>query len=169
MTGLAKLLGAAAVAGVGLVCTLIPDEKPQESHPEIPLGLKIISGEVKPKDLEDTSFVEKIKRYVKKMVAKFFVFVVENMEKIEATSTVIGLASAAFGIMSAVRDWRKGNDTQEKLDELNRKIDKLTETYSKNTQIKNGNQDLLFDDLQKIMHNQGVIYDTIVEVKGETA
>ena len=113
-------------------------------------------GSVEPPVVEDS-----IKEAAKKKVAKILAFVATHAEEVEAVSMVIGLGSSVFGIMSSFRDFRKGNDTQDKLDEINRKLDILGETYNNNVNVYNNNMDKLFDGLKGITENQSLIYDTV--------
>lgn len=115
MTTLTKvLIGTAVVAGVGAVAGLVAVNKKEK---------KVDVAEQTVKKDEDGSLIKRIKRFVKRKFIKFLAFVALHMEQIEAISAVIGLASGAIGIASAIRDFKNGNDTQEKLDAIDRKLD----------------------------------------------
>ena len=150
MTGLTKiLLGTAVAVGVGVTIAVVAESKKEKEQKEVVdgkgnvVGFQDKAGQITNKDEKDKSFIEKIKAYVKKKVIKILAFVALHMEQFEAAGTVIGLASGAIGIATAVRDFAKGNDTQAKLEAIDSKLDAL----SRRTH----------EDAEAIVHNEKVI------------
>ena len=130
MTGLVKvLIGSAVVAGVAAVA-IVASNKKEEKYVEVTANGEKQTVQIKD---EDPSILQKIKRYVEKKVIKILGFVVLHMEQIEAASAIIGLASGAIGIASAVKEYRRGDDVQDKLDVLTAKVDKLSRQESVDT------------------------------------
>ena len=150
MTGLTKvLLGTAVAVGVGVTIAVVAETKKEKEQKEITdgkgnvVGFQDKTGQITNKDEKDKSFIEKIKAYVKKKVVKILAFVALHMEQFEAAGTVIGLASGAIGIATAVRDFAKGNDTQAKLNEIDNKLNALASCTYQNTEAIIHNEKLI--------------------------
>ena len=114
MTSLVKvLIGTAVVAAVGTgVALAVHDNKKTMID---------VAEQAVEKD-EDGSVLKKIKRFVKRKVIKFLAWVALHMEQIEAASCVIGLASGVISIASAIKEYRRGDDIQDKLDWIQNRI-----------------------------------------------
>lgn len=143
------LIGAGVVAGVAAVAIISSDKK-EEKYVEVTANGEKQTVQIKD---EDSSLLQKIKKYVEKKVIKILGFVALHMEQIEAASAVIGLASGAIGIASAVKEYRRGDDVQEKLDALTAKVDMLTrqeaaDTHALGTYIQNCTE-VLNDNLKR--------------------
>ena len=163
MTMLAKvLMGAAAVSVVGTGIAVYANKKKAEKVLD---AVEEAFTPVEDRE-EELNVVQRIKKFVRKKVIKFLAWVALHMEQIEAVSAVIGLASGAIGIATAVRDFRKGNDMQEQLDCIETKLDAMITTYNDNVQTTNGNMDKMFDGFRGVTHNQELIYNAIT---GEVA
>lgn len=110
MTGLVKvLIGTAVVAAVGTgIALAVHDNK---------RVMIDVSEQAVEKD-EDGSVLKRIKRFVKRKTIKFLAWVALHMQEIESVSAVIGLASGAIGIASAVKDYRRKDDMQEQLNRI---------------------------------------------------
>ena len=122
MNLLAKvLIGTAVVAGASAVVAVIASKEEEKKV------VKVENGNVvqMPTKQEKEPLLDRIKKYVRKKIIKFLAFVALHSEQIEAASTVIGLGSGVIAIAGAIRDFKNGNDTQEKLDEINTKLDTL--------------------------------------------
>lgn len=119
MTNLARLLlGTAIVTGVGAVAAIVTDKKEEKKTEKV---VDIAEAAVS----KDEKLLDKIKRWMKKKFVKFVIFSIEHMQEIEAVSMAVGLLSGVISVAGAVRDYKKGNDTQEKLDSIEAKIDKI--------------------------------------------
>lgn len=115
MTGLVKvLIGTAVVAAVGTGVALAVHDSKEKKYVDV-------AEQAVEKD-EDGSVLKKIKRFVKRKVIKFLAWVALHMEQIEAASCVIGLASGVISIASAIKEYRRGDDIQEKLDWIQNRI-----------------------------------------------
>lgn len=121
MTKLTKiLLGAAAVAVVGTVVAVVEKKKHDEKYVEV--------AKTEDKE-EDKSLLKKIKRYVEKKVIKILGWVALHMEQIESVSAIIGLASGAISIASAVKDYKNKTDQEKQLEELIAFNEKFTKAW----------------------------------------
>lgn len=123
-------IGAGVVAVAGVVAIAVAD-KSEENAAKKAIEFAVddkVKQELKDKEDErkEKSVFCRIKRYVEKKVIKILGFVALHMEQIEAASAVIGLASGVIGIASAVKEYRRGDDVQDKLDALTAKVDRLT-------------------------------------------
>lgn len=159
MTGLVKVLIGTAVVGVAGAAIAYVANKEEE---KIPVGLKVVSGEITPEEIakdEHKSIIAKIKRFVKRKVIKFLAWVALHMEQIEAVSTVVGITTGVISMASALRDFRKGNDMQKQLDTIEKKLDALTNAYT--------TTDALTKDWQ--YHNFKVINDNVKLLLKENA
>lgn len=108
------LIGVAAVGiTVAIIdsCTSSNDEKKETENKVVDITEEIAKK-------EDDTILKKIKRFVKKKVVKFLAWVTLHMEQIEAVGAVLGLAGAAISIAGSVRDFARGDDIQEKLDNI---------------------------------------------------
>jgi len=124
MTNLTKILiGTAVVAGVSAIVAVVSDKEEEVTlvRKTDEKGNVVIEPQVK----EEKSLLKRIKEYVTKKVIKILAFVALHSEQIEAVSTLIGLGSGIIAITGAIRDFKRGNDMQDQIDEINEKIDVL--------------------------------------------
>lgn len=152
MTTLTKvLIGAAAVTTVAVVTTVI--KKNEQKNNDI--------AEQAVRQDEKGSIIKRIKRFVTKKVIRILGWVAIHMEQIEAAATIIGFVGTIISITGAIRDFVRSNDLNDKLDEVNAKIDSLAE-YSKD-EFK-----ALYEDHNILAHNQAKIAKAVgVPVKEE--
>ena len=134
------LIGAAGVVAVGTVVAVVT--RKEEQHNDV--------AEQAVKKDENGSILKRIQRFVKKKVIKFLAWVALHMEQIEAASAVIGLGSACFGIASAVRDFKRGNDLSNQITDMQEDI-KLIRYY----------QD---EDIKAINHNNKVFATSLEHI-----
>lgn len=122
------LIGAAVVAGVSAIIAVASDKEEEVTL----VRTKDVNGNViiESRAKEDKSILKRIKKFVKKKVIKFLAWVALHMEQIEAVSTVVGITTGVISMASALRDFRKGNDTQKQLDTIEKKLDALTNAYT---------------------------------------
>ena len=149
LKGIVKAVIAVSVIGVGAyaVKKISDDKKKEELHEQ---------------GIYEEPVEESIKEGAQRKVAQILGFIATHAEEVEAVSMVIGLVSGVFGVMSAFRDWRKGNDTQDKLDEIDRKLNSIMETYNNNVHATNKNMDNFAEGLKGITSNQSLIYDAVI-------
>lgn len=133
-----KFILGSIVAGVGVAIAAYAATKKELESPKMAVVTTNEQGEITVKEVDaditktmvnkkDDTILKRIKRFVNKKVIKFLAWVTLHMEQIEAAGAVIGLAGAVISIAGSVRDFARGNDIQEKLDNLDRKIDDLNE------------------------------------------
>ena len=122
------LIGAAVVAGVSAIIAVASDKEEEVTL----VRTKDVNGNViiESREKEDKSILKRIKKFVKKKVIKFLAWVALHMEQIEAVSTVVGITTGVISMASALRDFRKGNDMQDQLDTIEKKLDALTNAYT---------------------------------------
>ena len=126
MSIVAKILvGSAVVAGVG---TIVAIAASKEDKVETKADVKVSVNETKEDPKKEKSIIKRIKTYVTKKFIKFLGWAVLHMNQIEAASAVIGLVSGGITIVGAIRDFKNGNDLQEKLDDMNSKLDTVIAT-----------------------------------------
>lgn len=141
MTTLTKvLIGAAAITAVAVVTTVV--KKNEQKNNDI--------AEQAVRQDEKDSIIKRIKRFVTKKVIRFLGWVAIHMEQIEAAATVIGLVGTIISITGALRDFVRNNDLSGKLDELNEKVDYLTE-------LSKGEFKALYEDHNILAKNQAKI------------
>ena len=125
-----------AVAGIAYVAS--KKERPLDIFDEDKKSEDGIFEEDQEKETpkkEDTVFT-KIKKSCIRVGLKFLLWVSEHQEQIEALGTLIGLGVGIFNIISAARDFIKGNEMQKKVDDLVNEKDAFKEAWN-NTQSAN--------------------------------
>jgi len=138
MTMLTKvLIGAAAVGTVAIVAKAVKDNEKKNND----LAEQAVRQD------EKQSIFKRIKRFVTKRIIRLLGWVAIHMEQIEAAGTIIGFVGTIISITGAVRDFVRSNDLNGKLDELNEKVDALTE-------ISKGEFKALYEDHNILAKNQ---------------
>lgn len=145
------LIGTAVAGGAGAAIAVAVDhhqqkkaeQKVREAKTEIERAQAVMARN----EREEKSVIQRIKKYVEKKVVKFLSIVALHMEQIEAAAAVIGLASAAIGIASAVKDYKNGNDTQEKLDWIIQRIQEDERAVNHNNVVFASAEELVLDRL----------------------
>lgn len=133
------LFGAAVVGGAGVAVAVAVDnhqdkkarQKVKDSHSDV----EIARAKKALENRREKSIVQRIKKYVEKKVVKILAVVALHMEQIEAIGAIIGLGSAFIGIASAIKDFKNGNDTQEKLDMILEKMKLDEEAINHNNKV----------------------------------
>ncbi len=166
MSGLVKvLLGAGVVAVAGAVAIAVA-EKSEENAAEKAVEFAVddkVKQELKDKEEErkEKSIFCRIKKYVQKKVVKFLAFVALHMEQIEAAGAIIGLGSTVLGIVGAVRDFKRGNDLNAKVNEIDNKLEHYFQVYDYNRGVDNRNAQLTLDYTRsctnRVLYNQNVL------------
>lgn len=99
---------------------------------------------------EKVGLIQRIKKAATKKVIKILAWVAVHSEQIEATSMIIGLATSTFGIISAVKDFKRGSDTDKKLEEINEKLDSLKDYENYKMDLYNENNKVTFNNFQSV-------------------
>lgn len=145
------LLGAAVAGGAGVAVAVAVDshqqkkaeQKVREAKTEIERAQAVMARN----EREEKSVIQRIKKYVQKKVVKILAFVALHVEQIEAIGAIVGLGSAFIGIAGAVRDYKKGNDTQEKLDLILEKMKLDEDAINHNNKVFASADELILDKL----------------------
>lgn len=150
-------VGTVVVAGIGVLIASKEKEEKQD-----------IAEQAVVQD-EDGSVLKKIKRFVKKKFIKFLAFVALHMEQIEAISTCVGLVTGVIGIASAIKEYKRGDDLQKQIDNLNKELvyqaDKIGLYVEDCTKVLNANLKTTDDDIikfAKAMNVQLLQHDEVV-------
>lgn len=156
MTNLAKLLiGTALVTGVGAVIAVVSEKKEEK---KVDIAEAAVS--------KDEKLLDKIKRWMKKKFIKFVSFSMLHMQEIEAVSMAVGLVSGAISVAGAVRDYRKGNDTQEKLDSIQETVEDIQRKQLYAYRAMDDNNKIDIENLNILVdHIDNKIDDAVKEIK----
>lgn len=83
---------------------------------------------------EVDSDISKIKAAADKKCTEILAWVITHREQIEAASMVLGLAGGALSIVNSIRDYKRGNETAEKIDEIYDWIERYSDVWNKYTE-----------------------------------
>ena len=101
------MLGMAA--GAGLIAHAVYKAKKERKYTQI-IG--------QPEEKEEKDISQRIKEAATEKAAKIITFVVENQEKIEAVTTVIGIAGTVIGIVNGIKEYRRGDEMEDMLKDI---------------------------------------------------
>ena len=96
-------------AGAGLIANAIYIKKKVEKYTQI------ID---QPEDDKESDISKRIKEAAEDKAVKIITFVVENQEKIEAITTVIGIAGTVIGIVNGVKEYKRSDDMEDMLKDI---------------------------------------------------
>lgn len=163
------LLGAATVAAVGAVVIVILDKKEEEESVKEVEGVGKVAQFNKD---ENPSVLKRIKRYVTKKVVKFLAWVALHMEQIEAAGAIIGFGSTILGIVKAIKDFKEDNELNEKVDQMNRRLEEYYKVYNYNRDVDDKNAQLTLDhvsrSIDRVLYNQNVLGYELTAVADKT-
>lgn len=111
MNRLAKILMGVAIGVTGAIIIKKATEKKYVEPADV-------AEQAVKNDHADDGILKRIKRYVEKKVIKLLAWAALHMEQIESASALIGFGSTAIGIITAVKEFRRGEDTKEQLDRI---------------------------------------------------
>lgn len=133
------LVGTAVVGGIGAaVAVAVDNHQQKEANKKVWNATNDVEKQraIEARDArEKKSVIQRIKKYVAKKVIKFLAFVALHQEQIEAAGAVIGLGSAFISIAGSIRDFKNGNDTQEKLDWIVDRIQRDEDAMNHNNKV----------------------------------
>ena len=98
---------------------------------------------------EDTVFT-KVKKKCIRVGLKFLLWVSEHQEQIEALGTLIGLGVGIFNIVSAARDFLKGNEMQKKVDDLVKEKDAFKAAWNDTQSANEADMNTLMEEFKDI-------------------
>ena len=96
-------------AGVGLIANAVYIKKKVEKYTQI------ID---QPEDNKESDISKSIKKAAEDKAVKIITFVVENQEKIEAITTVIGMAGTVIGIVNGIKEYKRSDEMENMLKDI---------------------------------------------------
>ena len=108
-------------AGAGLIANAVYIKKKVEKYTQI------ID---QPEDNKESDISKSIKKAAEDKAVKIITFVVENQEKIEAITTVIGMAGTVIGIVNGIKEYKRSDEMEEMLKDICAFNDELSDTWN---------------------------------------
>ena len=96
-------------AGAGLIANAVYIKKKVDNYTQI-IG--------QPEDDKDSDISKRIKEAAEDKAIKIITFVVENQEKIEAITTVIGIAGTVIGIVNGIKEYKRSDEMEDMLKDI---------------------------------------------------
>lgn len=96
-------------AGVGLIANAVYIKKKVDNYTQI-IG--------NPEDDKESDISKRIKEAAEDKAVKIITFVVENQEKIEAITTVIGIAGTVIGIVNGIKEYKRSDEMEDMLKDI---------------------------------------------------
>lgn len=108
-------------AGAGLIAHAVYTKKKGDNYTQI-IGQQ--------EDDKESDISKRIKEAAEDKAVKIITFVVENQEKIEAITTVIGIAGTVIGIVNGIKEYKRSDEMEDMLKDLCESKDDLTEAWN---------------------------------------
>lgn len=96
-------------AGAGLIANAVYIKKKVDNYTQI-IG--------NPEDDKESDVSKRIKEAAEDKAVKIITFVVENQEKIEAITTVIGIAGTVIGIANGIKEYKRSDEIEDMLKDI---------------------------------------------------
>lgn len=96
-------------AGAGLIVHAVYTKKKGDNYTQI-IGQQ--------EDDKESDISKRIKEAAEDKAVKIITFVVENQEKIEAITTVIGIAGTVIGIANGIKEYKRSDEMEEMLKDI---------------------------------------------------
>lgn len=96
-------------AGAGLIANAVYIKKKVDNYTQI-IGQK--------EDDKKSDISKRIKEAAEDKAVKIITFVVENQEKIEAITTVIGIAGTVIGIVNGIKEYKRSDEMEDMLKDI---------------------------------------------------
>ena len=96
-------------AGAGLIANAVYIKKKVDNYTQI-IGQQ--------EDNKESDISKRIKEAAEDKAIKIITFVVENQEKIEAITTVIGIAGTVIGIVNGIKEYKRSDEMEEMLKDI---------------------------------------------------
>ncbi len=162
-------IGTVVVAGVAIAVDSHQQKKAEQKVSEAKSEIDRARAVMARNEREQKSVIQRIKKYVQKKVVKFLAFIALHMDQIEAISTCVGLVTGVIGIASAIKEYKRGDDLQKQIDDLNKELvyqtDKLGLYVEDCTKVLNNNLKTTDEDIikfAKAMNVQLLEHDEVV-------
>lgn len=108
-------------AGVGLIANAVYIKKKVDNYAQS-IG--------QPEDNKERDISKRIKEAAEDKAVKIITFVVENQEKIEAITTVIGIAGTVIGIVNGIKEYKRSDEMEDMLKDLCEFNDELSDAWN---------------------------------------
>ena len=108
-------------AGAGLIAHAVYTKKKGDNYTQI-IGQQ--------EDDKESDISKRIKEAAEDKAVKIITFVVENQEKIEAITTVIGIAGTVIGIVNGIKEYKRSDEMEDMLKDLCEFKDDFTEAWN---------------------------------------
>lgn len=96
-------------AGAGLIANAVYIKKKVDNYTQI-IGQQ--------EDDKKSDISKRIKEAAEDKAVKIITFVVENQEKIEAITTVIGIAGTVIGIANGIKEYKRSDEMEDMLKDI---------------------------------------------------
>ena len=96
-------------AGAGLIANAVYIKKKVDNYTQI-IGQQ--------EDDKESDISKRIKEAAEDKAVKIITFVVENQEKIEAITTVIGIAGTVIGIVNGIKEYKRSDNMEDMLKDI---------------------------------------------------
>lgn len=96
-------------AGAGLIANAVYIKKKVDNYAQS-IG--------QPEDDKESDISKRIKEAAEDKAVKIITFVVENQEKIEAITTVIGIAGTVIGIANGIKEYKRSDEMEDMLKDI---------------------------------------------------
>lgn len=96
-------------AGAGLIANAVYIKKKVDNYTQI-IGQQ--------EDNKERDISNRIKEAAEDKAVKIITFVVENQEKIEAITTVIGIAGTVIGIVNGIKEYKRSDEMEDMLKDI---------------------------------------------------
>lgn len=108
-------------AGAGLIAHAVYTKKKGDNYTQI-IGQQ--------EDDKESDISKRIKEAAEDKAIKIITFVVENQEKIEAITTVIGIAGTVIGIVNGIKEYKQSDEMEDMLKDLCEFKDELSDAWN---------------------------------------
>lgn len=108
-------------AGAGLIAHAVYTKKKGDNYTQI-IGQQ--------EDDKERDISNRIKEAAEDKAVKIITFVVENQEKIEAITTVIGIAGTVIGIANGIKEYKRSDEMEDMLKDLCEFKDELSDAWN---------------------------------------
>lgn len=120
------LLGIGAVASVATAVYIV-NKKTEKLYADL-------TEESAEDEKKEDSDISKIKAAADKKCTEILAWVITHREQIEAASMILGVAGASLSIINSVREYRRGNETADKINEIYDWIGRYSDVWNKYTE-----------------------------------
>lgn len=151
MNKLAKVLIGVGVAAIGAYAVKKLSDKNRYTH--------VTENADEENEVDEPST---FKEAAARKVDSILLFVVQNKEKVDAATTILGFVAAGIGVVSGAKELMRGDDISKSINDLNYKMDTMAliyeqsfvPTYNYNVNATLHNQVLIHDKLQELLEKE---------------